>query len=223
MIDLNRQAGEGGGLSSVAVDGTSILGDGDDVALSLGAIPNGTIIGGTAYFNTSVRPTVRIGGGALVVGDRWYNPSTGVEGSWNGTYWLGQESQPLYTEPVVNWANFGNIFISFTANLFIEKLLFGGWFIEGTSPNWNASNSFTLNLEGSSGVALISPVVIDNINSVTQQATTHWVWRQEIICNTPFFPTNSNSALSIKATGRVGTPTDTRSSPSLLLYVRTIL
>jgi hypothetical protein len=52
------------------------------------ALANGTLINGVANFYTSTKPTVRVDGSALVTGDTWYNSSTGVEGYWNGTYWL---------------------------------------------------------------------------------------------------------------------------------------
>jgi hypothetical protein len=33
-------------------------------------------------------PTTRADGSPLQIGDRWYKPSMGQEGFWNGTYWL---------------------------------------------------------------------------------------------------------------------------------------
>ena len=56
---------------------------------------------------SSTLPTTRVnpstglpsGGAALQNGDRWYNPSTGIEGFWNGTYWL--------TSPVIKTSEFG--------------------------------------------------------------------------------------------------------------------
>jgi len=53
-----------------------------------GFIPNGALINGVANFYTSTKPTIRVDGSALVIGDRWVNSSTGVEGFYNGTYWL---------------------------------------------------------------------------------------------------------------------------------------
>ena len=54
-------------------------------------IPNGVLIGGVANFFTSTKPIARVDGTALVVGDLWVNASTGVQGFWNGTYWLSSE------------------------------------------------------------------------------------------------------------------------------------
>jgi hypothetical protein len=51
-------------------------------------IPSGALIGGVANFFTNTKPTTRVDGTALVVGDLWYNPSNGVSGFWNGTAWL---------------------------------------------------------------------------------------------------------------------------------------
>lgn len=65
-------------------------------------LPNGTLINGVSQIiytptievpRPQTRPTINggvVGGSALVIGDRWVNPSTGVEGFWNGTYWLGE-------------------------------------------------------------------------------------------------------------------------------------
>ena len=49
---------------------------------------NGYILNGVANFTQSTNPTVRIGGGALVVGDRVYRTDENVDLFWNGTYWL---------------------------------------------------------------------------------------------------------------------------------------
>jgi hypothetical protein len=55
-------------------------------------IPNGALINGVCHIYQSARPTARPDGSALVVGDKWYNTATGVEGFWNGTYWLAPVS-----------------------------------------------------------------------------------------------------------------------------------
>lgn len=51
-------------------------------------LPNGTLINGVCHIYQSSLPTTRPDGSALVARDKWYNTSTGVEGFWNGTYWL---------------------------------------------------------------------------------------------------------------------------------------
>lgn len=55
---------------------------------SKSVLPNGTLINGVANFYTATKPTTRVDGSALVIGDLWFNPSTGTQGYWNGTYWL---------------------------------------------------------------------------------------------------------------------------------------
>jgi hypothetical protein len=52
-------------------------------------LPDGALINGVANFYRATKPLTRVDGSALAIGDRWINPSTGVEGFWNGTYWLG--------------------------------------------------------------------------------------------------------------------------------------
>ena len=61
----------------------------------LNNLPNGAIIGGVAHFFQNTPPATRIDGSPsvidgspLVIGDRWYRPSMGQEGFWNGTLWL---------------------------------------------------------------------------------------------------------------------------------------
>jgi hypothetical protein len=56
-----------------------------------GTLPDGALINGVANFYRSAKPTTRVDGSALVIGDRWINPVTGVEGFWNGTYWLSNQ------------------------------------------------------------------------------------------------------------------------------------
>ena len=59
-------------------------------AISLSNLPDGTLINGVANFYRATKPLTRVDGSALVIGDRWVNPSTGVEGFWNGTYWVSE-------------------------------------------------------------------------------------------------------------------------------------
>jgi hypothetical protein len=49
---------------------------------------NGFLTNGVANFYTATKPITRVDGSALVVGDKWYNPVSGIEGFWNGTLWL---------------------------------------------------------------------------------------------------------------------------------------
>ena len=62
-------------------------------------IPNGALINNVCHIYQTTKPTTRPDGSALVVRDKWYNTDTGVEGFWNGTYWLKQAKgiQGAYT------------------------------------------------------------------------------------------------------------------------------
>ena len=55
-------------------------------------IPNGALINNVCHIYQTTKPTARPDGSALMVGDKWYNTDTGVEGFWNGTYWLGGDT-----------------------------------------------------------------------------------------------------------------------------------
>lgn len=67
-----------------------------------GSLPNGATINGVQWIVQSSRPTTRVDGSALVVGDAWYNTSTGDNWSWNGTYWL---SSNFFTQTLSRSAN----------------------------------------------------------------------------------------------------------------------
>ena len=41
-----------------------------------------------SQITSETAPTTRADGSALVIGNRWYKPSNGQEGFWNGTLWL---------------------------------------------------------------------------------------------------------------------------------------
>jgi hypothetical protein len=66
-------------------------------------LDNGTLINNISYINQNTKPNIRPDGNALVTGDKWYNPSTGAEWYWNGTYWLspriytGQNGASIYS------------------------------------------------------------------------------------------------------------------------------
>ena len=40
---------------------------------------------------SATKPTTRVGGTALVVGDVWINPTAQTQGFWNGTYWVSAQ------------------------------------------------------------------------------------------------------------------------------------
>lgn len=65
------------------------------------AISNGQIINGVANFWQTSAPTTRVEGAALVAGDLWYNPGTGILGFWRSPYWLQT------TTTVVNFPSTG--------------------------------------------------------------------------------------------------------------------
>jgi hypothetical protein len=187
-------------------------------------IPNGALIGGVANFFTNTKPTTRVDGSALVIGDLWVNPSTGVEGFWNGTYWLDKCHSIISSFTPPNFANTGGIYFTLPSSaFFIEQVVLGAFYTNGNQPNWSGSNSFVLNFLGGNGVAIVSPVTVNSLVNVTQQSTTHYAYRQIVALSAAFFSLPSNTFFQILGTGRVGSPTPTNSTASILLHGRDIL
>lgn len=55
------------------------------------SVSNPYIVNGVAHFVQSTKPTTRIGGSPLVIGDKWYKSDEGIDWFWNGTYWRSRE------------------------------------------------------------------------------------------------------------------------------------
>lgn len=99
--------GEGGGVSTNNPTFTGLL---TTPALRLNS---------TAIIVSNTAPTLRSDGFALVAGDLWYNPSTGIWGFWKSPYWLtaqayhtadrsaGGGASDIATAPGLRYANPG--------------------------------------------------------------------------------------------------------------------
>jgi hypothetical protein len=82
----------------------------------------------------------------LVVGDLWYNPSNGVSGFWNGTYWLTTYTiDGFVAGPAANVTAVTTVVSAFApikiANTFLEKILIQ---YTKTTGILNASNLYDL-------------------------------------------------------------------------------
>lgn len=89
------------------------------------SISNGTIINGIANFYQTTKPTTRVDGSALVVGDRWYKIDDGTEWFWNGTYWLSVCQKTLSHPQLTNVSSTGFSFpdsIPSKGSVFIENV-----------------------------------------------------------------------------------------------------
>ena len=101
-----------------------------------------------SQITSETAPTTRADGSALQVGDRWYKPSTGKEGFWNGTYWLN--TVPLIYSgfqvlPTSNTVVFANDCLD--NGIFFESFEYN---IAANVFNWDASNYQSLSIDGSS-------------------------------------------------------------------------
>jgi len=111
------------------------------------SLPNGTLINGVANFYSVTKPTLRVDGSSLVVGDLWYKFDNNTQFYWNGTYWL--TTQAFAKSEYL--ANFGaSTYYQFMAptlrndwsGLFFERLDISGY----SYSDWNASNYSTIKI-----------------------------------------------------------------------------
>lgn len=87
------------------------------------------------------KPTARVDGSALVVGDRWVNSATGEQWFWNGTYWLSHVmTNVLRPSGITDNANLTIPLIP-SRQLFLRNVVFGAS-IPPTSLD--ASNFWTI-------------------------------------------------------------------------------
>jgi len=123
------------------------------------ALVNGYILNGVAHFTQATNPTVRIGGGALVVGDKLYRTDLNQEATWQGTYWVS----PLILSPVTErrfltaYDRVQNLFtvrnLTYT-NILIRKI----WSSELTSSN-NSGSIFRQISLARSDDAISAPII----------------------------------------------------------------
>lgn len=115
-------------------------------------IPNGALINDVCHIYQSIKPTARPNNSALQIGDRWYNPNTGIECFWNGTYWLSSNLLNLHNLSINSAAVDIGTFPP-TNSYFIEKINCRGYF-----GNRDANNYYTINLQIKNRLASNSPV-----------------------------------------------------------------
>lgn len=116
-------------------------------------LPNNTRINGVEVFYQSTKPTVRGDGSPLVIGDRWYNPSSSYSWFWNGTYWLTEQFYEMEWNNGNNTQNYtltnGALFPPSTTSLGIGKAIPFGFnnniFVEAWTVRGYSSQTATLN------------------------------------------------------------------------------
>ena len=110
-----------------------------------GTLPDGALINATANFYRNTKPLTRVDGSALVIGDRWVNPSTGTEGFWNGTYWLSLSPKFIgngsFVSATINNSYSGAVISSLD---FLEKVYVEYKILTG---NIDAANHYTLSVK----------------------------------------------------------------------------
>lgn len=116
-------------------------------------LPNGTRINGVEHIYQSTKPTTRVNGSALVVGDRWYNPLTSDEWTWNGLIWISHLL--MYTFDSIASAS-SSLFWRFTFGeaLYLESTDLILWSSIATSANY-----WSINFYYSESSAVITPTI----------------------------------------------------------------
>jgi hypothetical protein len=165
------------------------------------------------------KPTTRADGSALVVGDRWYNNSTGIEGFWNGTYWLG--SDLLFASNAGVGGNYGNFGIALFGLSMPLSTLSLGIFI----------GEFTISgrLAGTNDAANYHSVVANSHNGGGQSAIATLttigftlIFKNSASINTAYlFPANGTSIaiFNFYATQTVvGAPSNVTNPASMISY-----
>lgn len=116
-----------------------------------------------SQITSETAPTTRADGSALQQGDRWYNPSTGVNGFWNGTYWLTSD---LYKCLVLTTAGssvggttsgWAGDFFNATNKIFITEQWLNSRFVPSLiGDKWEVQIGFT---DDPDGVPLTLPIM----------------------------------------------------------------
>jgi hypothetical protein len=130
-------------------------------------IPNGALIGGVANFYTNTKPTTRVDGSALVIGDLWYSPNTGSQGFWNGTYWLTTTEDQIKFSNVPFPAGGGvpsmdDVYFGDKGMFLTDLFIIFAW----TAGLSDAANKATtaISINRWSGGAAISPYILDTFD-----------------------------------------------------------
>ena len=158
---------------------------------------------------SSTLPTTRVnpstglpsGGAALQNGDRWYNPTTGEEGFWNGTLWLTQREDMIVRTGLTgslsatntNYApNTGFIPLKSAANnlLFIHKtIVFGQTGVCTNDNRWeivNITGLVSVNRGGSNPTTTLNPSSFST--TVINNQAQLWTHEQDYNAVLPLLP-----------------------------------
>jgi hypothetical protein len=170
-------------------------------------VDNGFLINGVAQIYQSAKPTVRPDGSALVSGDIWYNTSTSVVGSWNGTYWLQSTLQNFIVSTTPGtYGNFSVTLPQFSiplstgiAGVFVRDFTISGRL---SSAN-DVSNYHSVSIYSHNGGGL---TLIGSVNTIGLVN----IFKKSLAINTAYlFPANgtSTSIVYFQTTASVvGTP-----------------
>jgi hypothetical protein len=129
-------------------------------------IPNGVLISDVANFYTNTKPTTRVDGTALVVGDLWKKVGQDLA-EWDGTQWVGDlQSQLVFSVGSINSSTSSSSSFFPLGNKIVLKKFEATGRVDGSSPNpatdyW--SFAITRSNGGGAG-SLPLPVSVNNQN-----------------------------------------------------------
>ena len=183
----------------------------------LGIIPNGALINNVCHIYQSTKPTTRPDGSALVIGDKWYNISTGVEGFWNGTYFVSSQlfNNTVFFPSALTITTVGvSAGVLGTTSILIERTQ-AFFFIQ--SGNLSAVNYHVLRLFNFS-----SSLNDLNITEGNNAATNNFILRTSNLINIAVIAPHILT-FSFRYDAMNGTPPSTSSPPSASISYRNIL
>jgi hypothetical protein len=97
-----------------------------------------------SQITSNTLPTTRTDGSALQIGDRWYKPSMGQEGFWNGTLWLTINQFNLSGAVSTAAASGGSNHYNVSQQSLGGGEIFGGMFVRNLRIKYRAVGTITL-------------------------------------------------------------------------------
>jgi hypothetical protein len=185
---------------------------------------NGSRINGVEHIYQTSKPTTRVDGSALVIGDRWWKTDDGTEWYWNGTYWLTetyiqnahghQSTTCIYPNVAATLNNPYYLLIgAIDFPIFLQSV---DYLIGLPAVSTSADLSFYINSITPYGTTQYNPSTNSTLTMTNTSGTqTPFVWNTIYNALIPLSPNNVLNTINIKPTAKTG-------APSILWFACTI-